>query len=51
MSTTSYRYLRCASCGKIITRLSYEALKFPQVHRCCSSVNLQPYSFPEKVGE
>ena len=36
------RDLRCSACGKLISRLEWNAFKFSDTYRCCQSMNLQP---------
>ena len=40
---TRSRFLRCVKCGKIITRLEWEAFAFSDTYRCCGEMNLRPY--------
>jgi phage FluMu protein Com len=45
--TTRSRHLRCAHCGRLITRLEWDAFKFSDTYKCCKQMHLQPFKLKE----
>jgi hypothetical protein len=34
--------LRCSQCRRLIARVAWETMKFPDIYRCCEAMDLQP---------